>query len=108
MKRLVLVITAVLVLVLGIIGCAQTQTPQPKPDIPRYTADQVIAVAQAQYTSVSYTKGRTSARVSVSYQGGGIWKVEISPLIGYVLEGPEGRFTGVRTRYFNEATNSLQ
>ena len=47
MKRLLLVVTAVLVLALSIISCAQTQAPAPPPDIPRYTADQVIAVAKA-------------------------------------------------------------
>ncbi|MDP2729044.1 MAG: hypothetical protein Q8O55_00965 [Dehalococcoidales bacterium] len=44
MKR-VSVITVILILALSVIGC--TQSPQPY--TPRYTADQVVYIAQAQY-----------------------------------------------------------
>lgn len=108
MKRLVLIVTAVLVLVLGVIGCAQ-KTPAPPPDIPRYTADQVIAVAQAQYKSYRITKQPpyADARVSVVYQGKGVWEVTVSALAGYVLMGPGGLIMGATKPHFYESTGSL-
>lgn len=71
MKK-ILVVTAVLVLALGVIGCAQTQTPAPPPDIPRYTADQVIAIAAANSPSsgsVAYMRPAWTAE----YIGNGRW-----------------------------------
>ena len=102
MKRLILVVTAVLVL--GIISCTPYQTE--RPDLPDYTADQVIAVAQARYPSYDHPNmGTLSPSISVEYIGESYWRVNISFPSGYRLNG--GYFISSRTLYFNETYGSL-
>ncbi len=66
------------------IGCAK---PEPKAEIPRYTADQVIAVARRQYP-ISF-KGKTLVsapnEISVLYIGGTsrAWHVSVRAPEGY-------------------------
>ena len=103
MKRLALIVTAVLVLALGIISC----TPIEQPDIPTYTADQVIAVAQARYPSCYYRYDRTvdtPTSISVEYIGVSkkAWKVVISCPQGYRLDD----WTTSKTLYFSEIDGS--
>ena len=102
MKR-VLVITAVILLVLGIIGCAQS----PQSDVPKYTAGQVIAKAQAEYRGYSRSKGEwTGVDAEASYRGNGVWRVKISAREGYTLWAP-GEPTS-RVLYFHEANGSFK
>jgi len=68
MKRLILIFTAVLVLVLGIMSCTQVD----QTDIPTYTADQVIYVASA--NSPDYNPETTSSWTA-HYVGEGRWSV---------------------------------
>ena len=103
MKRLILVVTAVLVLVLGIISCTSVE----QPDTPTYTADQVIAAAQAQYPSYdSPNRGTLTPSISVEYIGESIWRVYISFPLGYYGLGWEYAGSNM-TLYFIETTGSL-
>ncbi len=98
----VLVITAVIILVLSAIGCVQSQ-----PDVPRYTADQVVAEAQAEYRGYSRSKGEwTRVDAEASYRGNGVWSVEISAPKGYTLWAP-GEPTR-RVLYFHEDSGSFK
>lgn len=111
MKKTLVVIT-LLVLVLSLAGCAQSQTPPPPPDIPRYTADQIIAVAQAKYDAVRIgtRTDRTEPKVEVSYEGQGVWQVIIRPPLGYYLQTgpyPGGPLVGI-VLYFYEDTGQLK
>ena len=100
MKRLVLIVTAVLVVVLGVISCTQTPPPQPEPDIPRYTADQVIYVATSSpYTSCGYIKNKASW--TVEYQGNGLWLVTKTCFTQY------GQAIGTEKYTFYENTGKL-
>ena len=111
MKRIVLVVTAVLVLVLGIMSCE----PIARTERPDYTADQVIVVAQAQYPPYDRTTGSSyynnvqtvtlTPSISVAYIGEGYWRVYISCPSGYRASGV---YVGSNiTRYFNETTGVL-
>ena len=105
MKRLILVVTAVLILALGIAGCEQIAGTE-RPDLPDYTADQVIAVAQAQYPPYDHPNmGTLSPSISVEYIGESIWRVYISFPLGYGL-GWEYAGSNI-TLYFNETTGAL-
>lgn len=117
MKRLPLIVTAVLVLGLGVIGCAETSQPQYLPYTPKYTADQVIAVAQAQYpVGYKYSIGtpstpseriETPTMISVRYLGGSraAWQVDISLPPGYHYS--DGSY-GTKRLYFYETDGSLR
>lgn len=102
MKKLLIVVTAVLVLAFGITGCSQTQTT-PKPDIPRYTADQVIAVGQANSPSIPRNYPQiTHLSWSAQYLGKGIWIVKKSGL------GQLGNNLGqLEAWYFHEKDGQL-
>ncbi len=107
MKRLPLVVAAVLILVLGVIGCAQT--PQYKPYVPKYTADQVIAVVRASYPvgyTRSYPQTTTPTIISVRYIGGtrAAWQAQISLPSRYYLQGG----LSSKTLYFYETAGSLR
>lgn len=97
------------------------QTPASQPDIQRYTADQVIAIAQAQYPTCFkrerigedaggmflYRTVDTPSSISVTYIGGsrGAWKVKISCPFGYRL----GDYAYVsKTLYFYESDGTLR
>ena len=101
-KRIALIVTAVLVLVLGIISCTSVD----QADTPTYTADQVIAVAQARYPDYESYSGRTlSPSISVAYIGESVWRVNISCPSGYRVSG---RYVGSNiTLYFYETTGVL-
>ena len=76
-----IVLTAILVpfLVIGLIftvGCGEPE-PTEKPDIPRYTADQVIAVAQANSPVFpSQYPQCDKASWTAEYLGQGVWVVK--------------------------------
>ncbi len=71
MKRLLPVVAVAIVLALVIIGCAKTT--EPSPDIPRYTADQVINVASANSPTCMYSV--TTPSWTSEYIGNGTWLV---------------------------------
>ena len=101
MKRVALVVTAVLVLVLGITSCISVD----QSDTPTYTADQVIAVAQARYPScsnVARTKSATPS-ISVNFVSDGYWRVSITCPQGYRFDD----WSSSKTLYFYEATGAL-
>ena len=103
MKRLPPIVTAVIILTLVVVGCSQPQTTTPKPDIPRYTADQVIAVLKAYSPNFppgySYLK---TASWSAVYKGNGLWLVE-----KYGIDA-QGFNRGVVNRWvFNEKTTAI-
>ena len=108
-RKSFLVICILPLLVIAVVACSQTQIPESQPDIPRYTTDQVIVIAQAQYGCYSRLGGErrdTSAKVSVSYQGGPrrVWIVKISCPTGYILDD----FSGFsKTLHFYEDTGVL-
>ncbi len=119
MKRLILIVASVVIL--GVVGCAQTQTPAPKPYTPKYTADQVIVIAQAKYPTGfkqeiigEDTQGvfrhqtvTTPTSISVKYIGGSkaAWEVKISLPFGYRYSD----YTyGTKTLYFYEGDGSLR
>lgn len=100
------------------VGCAQA--PPVTPDTPRYTADQVIAVAQAQYP-VCFKKeligydGQGMAHyrtitipptISVKYMDGSkaVWKIEVSCPQSYRLPDRSTE----KELYFYEGDGSLQ
>lgn len=83
MKRWFLVILLVPLLLMACEPVVQT----PAPDVPKYTADQVIYVAQAS----SIWRNNSSFRVTAEYDGNGLWKV-----IAYWGAGHE------QTGYFTE------
>ena len=102
MKRVALIVTAILVL--GIMGCEQIAGTE-RPDLPSYTADQVIAVAQARYPTcfnVARTKSATPS-ISVNFVGDGYWRVSITCPQGYRLDD----WSSSKTLYFYEATGAL-
>lgn len=122
MKRLPLVVIAVLVLALGVIGCARTPAPSPQPPpTPGHTQNQVIAIAQAQYP-VGFKQediGRdasgfyrsqtvqTPTSIAVRFIGGSraAWEVTIRLPIGYRYSD----FSyGTKILYFYEDTSSLE
>lgn len=117
MKRLTLVITAVIILLLGVISCANT--PQPQTYTSKYTADRVIIIAQAQYPACYKTESRgfgstreswevqTPPSITVAYVGGShaAWKVQINCPPGYHLKSPIGTSL---TLYFYETDGSLR
>ena len=73
-KKSVIAAIAVLVIVANIIGCDQTDTPPPpQPDIPRYTADRIIYIANA-YSPTCWNK-QSVPKWSVEYLGLGVWAV---------------------------------
>ncbi len=96
MKRIVLIVTAVLIL--GVMGCEPIARTE-RPDLPDYTADQVILVAQARYPSYTIYSGNTiTPSISVEYVGESLWKV--------VITSPS-RWVSSITLYFNETTGAL-
>jgi len=108
--RWLLVIVLLLSLALGTSACTQSTTSPVQPDVPRYTADQVISVVQAQFSCYSATKTpqRTKAMVSVVYQRQGVWEVKVSSVPGYTLQGPNWTaYLGTLTLHFYEDTGSL-
>ena len=102
MKRVMLIVTAVLVLVLGIISCAQTQAPPP--DIPRYTADQVIAVAKAGAINplTPFYREKTDELWSAEYIKYGVWRLKREFVLKRV-----GSLYSVDWWQFNEDTGKL-
>ena len=60
-----------LLLLLG--GCAQAQSKEIAPDIPRYTADQVISVAEALYPEIPWPYEKIAWEAI--YMGEGIWRI---------------------------------
>lgn len=114
MKRVV--VTVAVVLALGIAACTPTTsgTTTPTPDIPKYTADQVVMVAQARYPTCFRTEiverrnvhTYTTSIVSVSYIGGSrrAWKVEVScPHLHRLVDA----LTTKEVLYFYETDGSL-
>ena len=125
MKRRILALTLLLVLIFSTIGCASTPAQAPPPDLPRYTADQVITIAKAYAGDETYTTTHTSKPIEwsnnriperlrpkpqpprtvtrtskplwkVLYLGKGIWWVE-----------KEGRL-GHECWYFHEDTSAFE
>ncbi|MDO9574023.1 MAG: hypothetical protein Q7I94_03425 [Candidatus Contubernalis sp.] len=98
-----------LVLVMVIFPACQSE-PEPQPDLPGYTADQVIYVAQAQYPiAYRYSSDgllQTPTSVTVTYLERGIWKVEISCPPGYSINNSRSGVSS-DTLYFYEADGSL-
>lgn len=114
MKRLLLVVTVVLVLASVVIGCSQTQTPTTQPYKSRYTADQVIYIAQAQYPACYRRQSGMDVQappsITVTYVGGSraAWKVQITcPPYFYQLGQPLSGVTS-KTLYFYETDGSLR
>lgn len=80
-------------------GCASS-TPEPAPDVPRYTADQVIAVAEAYSPSILIRYETLSWKVL--YVGQGTW------LVAKSCVDRLGRNSGtVASWYFYEDTGKL-
>ena len=122
MKSLVLIVIVVLAMVA--IGCARTSQLQPHE--PRYTADQVIAVVQAQYPAcfepevapvvpptdslgfgnMVYREVSESPSISVNYIGGStsVWKVTVNCPRGYKFK--DG--TSSKALHFYESDGSLR
>ncbi len=124
--KLSLIVFLTLILLLPItVGC----TSEPPPDVPRYTADQVIAVAQAKYP-VGYgtetervirpgtedwampqyefksKRIETPTSVSVNYIGDGRWEVTISLPSRYHFK--DEAYVNSKTLYFDEATGQIR
>ena len=92
-------------LVLGLISVALlsssacTSSPTTTPDIPRYTADQVIYIAQQSNPGTGVSLAAYSASFTSKYEGDGLWSIKKE--IGYT----QGNTFHVRwTKYglFNE------
>lgn len=71
MKKLLIAILIIL-LVIPLIACAKP-IPQPVPDIPRYTVDQVVKAVETYAPSTRLEKNHYWKTI---YQGYGIWRVE--------------------------------
>ncbi|MDP2731199.1 MAG: hypothetical protein Q8O55_12065 [Dehalococcoidales bacterium] len=122
MKRLPLVVTAVLVLALGIIGCSQTQTPPPKtytpPTPPNLTAQQaigvVVAAIQASTPAVRASSGWFEAKFNYSSRQ---WTVEVwssenasKEYAGavYIIDDAAGKLTNPPPVYNPKSSQSTQ
>lgn len=105
MKRLILVVTAVSVLVLGIISC--TPAYEADTDTPAYKATEVIAVAQAKYPVCFRTyhpEETVPSSISVEYIGESCWEIVIScPSSGYRLSA----YSSSQTLWFYETDGSF-
>jgi len=99
MRKLVLVATVLLVMVAGIIGCDQTVTPAPQPDIPRYTADQVIYIASSNSPTCI---GKSVPAWAVEYIGNGRWLATKKCVFG-----PAQVVLSTEKWYFYEDTGKL-
>lgn len=88
------------ILLLG--ACAQNQAANPAPDIPRYTADQVIAVAKAYSPGIPLRQCLESSW-KVAYMGQGTW------IVGKYCVDRFGRSGGLLASwYFYEDTGILE
>ncbi len=119
----VLLVTALVLLAVGVTLYftweAPEQTSQPQSYTPTYTADQVIAIAQAKYPACfkqeligqdsggmfRYQTVDTPTQISVQFVGGTshAWKVVITCPVRYLLQD---RTTG-KTLYFWETDGAL-
>jgi hypothetical protein len=113
MKAILLVFT-IIVLAVCILGCnGSTSTKETIQAGPKYTADQVIAIAQAQYP-VCYKNGvfsngteETPTIISVKYIGDSKWQINIKcPDYRYSLIRRNTGVTEIKL-YFYEADGSL-
>jgi len=79
-------------------------TPAPPPDIPRYTADQVIEVAKAGTHNPlpDWQRAKVDITWTAEYMGEGYWKVTRNI---FVKNG--GRFYSGASWKFNERTGKL-
>lgn len=86
MKRLPLVVTAVIILTLVVIGCSQPQpqTPTPKYDIPSMSSrDVIILVYEDTQRRLGITPTRPKSSIKISgdydaaYLGNGTWLVQL-------------------------------
>jgi hypothetical protein len=95
MKKLTILVVIIIIFVSSLIACQSASQPDSQPDIPRYTADQVIEVVKAHniYESFYPNKGQ----YDVEYIGNGEWTVNYSYLEG----GREAYWS------FNDATGKL-
>lgn len=109
----VLLVAAVVLLVVGVTLYFTWETPeqtsQPQSYTPTYTADQVIAIAQAQYPAC-FNRDRTvdtPSSISVKHIGGsrGAWRVEISCPARYFHNDYS---MGTKTLYFYESDGTLR
>jgi hypothetical protein len=92
-----------LIIICGFLFIAGCSSPQviPKPDIPRYTADQVLEVAQAAFPPDRIELHRCIISWNTHYTGKGIWEIwRIA--IRITRESAE-----VQYLYFNETTGQI-
>ena len=105
--KVALIILATL-LALVPLSCVEESPPQPVPDIPRYSADQVIYVAEAyspqfsKYEQARYVCEEKPAW-SAEYSGDGFWMVK-----KYAINGFTGEKTYVEGWIFDEHTGKLR
>ena len=109
-----------LVLAMAMVGCSQPETPRQY--VPKYTADQVIAVVKAQYPACFKREGTgmdasgmfqyrtvdTATQISVQFVGGTshAWKATITCPQGYTMQIGTN-ITGLVV-YFWETDGSLR
>ena len=124
-KRITLPLISVSLLVISLIfaiGCGEPEVQTPKEYVPKYSADQVIAVVKAQYPACfkrertgtdasgmfQYTTLDTPPQISVQFVGGskGAWKVIITCPYGYRLASLTSQVTSL-TAYFWESDGAL-
>jgi len=115
-KKLVYVVLGLVGLVLLAVGGtlfftlrAPEPTPTAQPDIPRYTADQVIDVARSYYPATEAEKRYVDIAWELKYIGKGVWQVD---RIYVWKEGVPGHYAGSRNLndswFFHETTGEFE
>jgi hypothetical protein len=115
-RKLIVLLSLFTLLYVGLSGCnSTTATKETIPIGPKYTADQVIAVAQAQYPLcyksfgvINENNSQTQTLINVKYIGEYIWEVNIKcPDYLYSLIR-KGSGINSLTLYFYETDGSLR
>lgn len=102
--RLILALCILVMLVIVITSCSTNQIPESQPDTPRYTADQVISVAEAYSPAIPYNYRVQCKELSWSaeYLRQGVWIVKKLCIDGWGITRGQ-----IESWYFHENTGQL-
>jgi len=100
LKIFMAALAVILIVLVLIVGIPNPFASEPPPDIPRYTADQVLIVAQAYSPGTErseYATRQGYPNWSVKYLGDGVWRINKD---NFILAD--------ETFLFDEATGSIR